>query len=186
MKNLLLEEVEYKITETKRGVWKSFAYENGRTYHEFTSYKMVGSMPFVHITLGKCPETGKRKTAKGFIAIGLRALGVISIGLFAIGVISVTLIGAGIISIGEVAIGAIFGLGQLATGVVAIGQFAIGFYLGIGQFAAGYIAIGQMAFGKYALGQVAFGQYVYSMQRKDEIARQFFETFPIVKNFFTK
>ena len=186
MKNRLFDDIEYKIVETEKGTWKSFAYDNGKTFHEFISHKQVGKLPFIHITLGKCPETGRRKTAKGFIAIGLRAVGVFSIGLFALGIVSIGLLSAGIISIGELSIGVLFGFGQFAIGTIAVGQLALGIYFGLGQFATGYIAIGQFAFGNYALGQIAFGKYVYSMQRKDDIAKQFFETLPIVKLFFTK
>ena len=186
MNNLLFDDIEYKTVETKNGTWNSFVYDSGRTFHEFISHKRFGTLPFIHITLGKCPETGRRRTAKGFIAIGLRAVGVLSIGLFALGIVSIGLISAGVISIGELSIAALFGVGQFTIGTIAVGQIALGIYFGLGQFATGYIAIGQFAFGNYALGQIAFGKYVYSMQRKDDIAKQFFETLPIIKLFFTR
>src|SRR5205809_770365 len=70
MKNMLLEEVEYKVEETPRGVWRRFAYPTGELFEEFTSHSRVLDMPFLHYTRGRCPETGKRVVAKGFIAIG--------------------------------------------------------------------------------------------------------------------
>ena len=41
MGNLLLEKVEYKIEETKFGVWQRYMYINGTSFHEFKSHTNV-------------------------------------------------------------------------------------------------------------------------------------------------
>jgi hypothetical protein len=176
MKNELLEQVEYKVIETGFGVWKSFGYVTGLSYHEFTSHAKVGTLPLVHYTYGRCPETGRRKVAKGVIAVGRIACGIIAIGQLAIG----------LVPIGQAAFGLVVGIGQISTGLFAAGQAAIGFYFGLGQFATGYIAIGQFAVGVYALGQLGFGKYVWSLSRADEAAKEFFHTLPVIRDLIGK
>ena len=82
----------------------------------------------------------------------------------------------GVIAIGQLAIGFVFGLGQLSTGVAAIGQAAIGLGFGAGQFATGYIAMGQFALGKYVLAMRGVGEHVWDMKTKSEIAVEFFKS----------
>jgi hypothetical protein len=176
MKNELLEQVEYKVIETGFGVWKSFGYVTGLSYHEFTSHAKVGTLPLVHFTYGRNPETGRRKAAKGVIAVGRIAYGIIAIGQLAIG----------LVPIGQAAFGLLLGIGQVSTGLFAVGQAAIGFYFGLGQLATGYIAIGQFAIGTYALGQWALGKYVWSMTRADEAAQELFRNLPVIKEFLIK
>src|SRR5262245_11706129 len=115
MKNLLLEPVEYQIDETPRGVWRRFLYPTGELFEEFTSHRRVLGLPLLHYTRGRCPETGKRVTARGFIAVGRFALGVVAIGQ----------VSAGIIAVGQLAFGVLFGLGQGTTGAFALGQLTL-------------------------------------------------------------
>jgi len=176
MRNILLEQVEYKEKHTRFGVWKSFGYVTGLSYHEFTSHIKIGSLPLVHYTFGRCPETGRRKVAKGVIAIGRIACGIIAIGQLAIGIVPV----------GQAAFGLLLGIGQLSSGIIAVGQGAIGLYLGLGQFAMGHIAIGQLALGEYVLGQMGWGQHVFAINQQDEIARKFFSNLPVIRNFWIK
>ncbi|MFA5554369.1 MAG: hypothetical protein WCZ89_00845 [Phycisphaerae bacterium] len=176
MKNELLEPIEYKVVRTNLGEWKSFGYSTGLSYHEFTSHAKIAGLPLIHYTYGRCPETGRRKMAKGVIAVGRIACGIIAIGQLAIG----------LIPIGQAAFGLLLGIGQLSTGLAAVGQAAIGFYFALGQLAVGYIAIGQFAIGTYALGQFAVGKYVLSTSRADEAAKDFFSVLPVIKEFFTK
>ena len=165
MKNLLLEPVEYKIEETRRGVWRRFLYPDGQLFEEFTSHRTVFGLPLLHFTRGISPETGKRVTARGFIAIGRFAVGVIAIGQAS----------AGILAIGQLALGLLLGLGQASTGLFAIGQMAIATIFGVGQFAVGYVAIGQFALGKYVLAQIGFGEHVWDTRGVSPVAQQFFE-----------
>jgi hypothetical protein len=173
MRNVLLENPDYKIEQTGLGTWRRYGYENGTSFHEFKSNAAFMGLPMIHYTYGKCPETGRRVCAKGVIAIGRIAAGVIAIGQASIG----------LVAIGQLAIGLIFGLGQLSTGLAAVGQAAIGVYFGLGQLATGYIAIGQLAIGKYVLAQMGLGEFVLSMTRKDPQAIEFFKALPIIKNF---
>ncbi len=164
IKNLLLENVEYKTDKTRHGVWRRFAYPNGDLFEEFKSHSSFMGFPLLHYTRGKCPETGKRIVAKGIIAIGRLAVGGLAIGHAS----------AGLISIGQLAVGLIFGLGQAATGQYAIGQLALAYTFGIGQFVTGYTAIGQFAFGKYVLAQIGFGEFVWDMKHAAPEAKEYF------------
>jgi hypothetical protein len=166
MKNMLLEPIEYKWEETRRGTWRRFAYPNGELFEEYTSHRRVFGLPLLHFTRGKCPETGKRVTARGFIAIGRFAVGVIALGQ----------VSAGILAIGQLALGLVFGLGQATTGLFALGQLAIGTVVGVGQLATGYVTIGQFALGKYVLAQLGFGEHVWDTRGVAPEAQQFFES----------
>jgi hypothetical protein len=175
MPNVLLEEIEYKIDETRSGTWRRYGYIDGTSYHEFTSRTRVFGMPLVHYTYGRNPETGRRRCARGIIAVGRFSFGVIAIGQIC----------AGLVAVGQVAVGVIFGLGQLSTGATAIGQIAAGVMIGLGQVATGYVAVGQFAFGKYVLAQFGYGEFVWSVSRADWSAVEFFKNLPIIKDFLT-
>jgi hypothetical protein len=163
--NLLLTEIEYQWEETALGMWRRYVYPNGALFSEFKSHGHFGPMPILHYTYGKCPETGRRIVAHGFIAIGRLARGVIAIGHASVG----------IIAIGQLAIGLAFGLGQACTGALAIGQLAFGVFFGFGQIATGYIAIGQIAIGTYVLAQYGIGTHVWdSVHGVGDGAKQFF------------
>ena len=165
--NLLLAEIEYAVTETRRGRWRRYLYPNGQLFAEFVSHARLFGMPLLHYTRGKCPETGKRIVAKGVIAVGRLALGIIAIGQAS----------CGVIAIGQASVGVLFGLGQACLGMFAIGQLAVATSFGVGQFATGYAAIGQIAYGKYVLAQIGFGQHVWDMRGADPVAVKFFESF---------
>ena len=166
MPNILLENVEYKVEQTRRGTWRRYLSTDGNYFAEFKSHRILFGLPLLHYTRGICPETGGRITAKGIIAVGRLALGVLAIGQASIG----------IIAIGQLAIGLLFGLGQGATGMLAIGQLAVGVTFGLGQITTGMTAIGQFAFGKYVLAQIGFGEYVWSQETVDPEAVTFFKT----------
>jgi hypothetical protein len=163
--NLLLKEIEYQWEETAMGTWRRYVYPNGSLFSEFKSHGHFGPMPILHYTYGKCPETGKRIVAHGFIAIGRLARGVIAIGHASVG----------IIAFGQLAIGLVFGLGQACTGAIAVGQVALGVLFGFGQVATGYVAIGQIAIGTYALAQFGVGTHVWdTVHGVSDGAKQFF------------
>lgn len=164
---MLLERVEYKVEETRLGVWRSFASEHGAYFREFVSHRRLWGLPVLHYTQGICPETGGRRCAKGIVAIGRKAIGVLAIGQLAMGVVA----------IGQLGIGVLFGLGQGTTGIVAIGQAALGLAFGLGQFATGFIAIGQMAAGSYVFAYRGVGRHVWDMLRSDPEAQGFFKSF---------
>ncbi len=132
--NLLLTNPEYKTTETEKGVWREFLYQDGMYFREYRSHKKLLGMPLVTIANGRHPETGKMAVAEGFIAIGQRAHGVIAIGQLA----------KGTVAIGQAARGSFAAVGQLAIGPIAIGQGAVGLFA-VGQI--GLAAIGAFMFG---------------------------------------
>lgn len=166
MKNILLENVEYRIDKTSFGVWRRYLYPTGAYFAEFTSCKTLLGLPLLHYTRGICPETGKRVVAKGIVAVGRIAAGIVAIGQAAFGAIA----------IGQLALGLLFGLGQASTGWAAVGQVAIGIEFGLGQIATGLTAIGQVGFGKYVLAQIGFGEHVWSTKRVDPEAVAYFKS----------
>jgi hypothetical protein len=166
MKNLLLENVEYKIATTNFGVWRRFVYPTGAYFAEFKSHATFMGLPLFHYTRGKCPETGRRIIAKGVITVGRLTMGILAMGHASFGVIA----------IGQLGLGILFGLGQGSTGLYAIGQLAWGLMFGLGQFATGQTAIGQFAHGQYVLAQFGYGEYVWSQNRVDPEAVAFFKS----------
>lgn len=166
MKNLLLENVEYKVETTRFGVWRRFLYPDGAYFTEFKSHATFLGLPLLHYTRGICPETGRRVIAKGVVGVGRLATGILAIGHASFG----------LIAIGQLGLGLLLGLGQGATGLYAVGQAAIGFLFGLGQVATGEIAIGQFAYGKYVLAQIGYGDYVWSTNRADPEAVVFFKS----------
>ena len=163
-RNLLLEDVQYLVQETENGVWRRFLYPNGSRFAEFKTHLQWASLPLVHYTYCICPETGKRITARGVIAIGRVARGMIAIGQASIG----------LVAIGQASIGLVLGIGQATLGASCLGQLALGLIFGAGQFATGQIAIGQLAFGTYVLAQMGWGQHVIDTRTFDPAAKDFF------------
>lgn len=166
MQNLLLEPVPYHINETPLGTWKRFLYPSGELFEEFTTHRRLFGMPLIHFTRGRSPETGKRVTARGIIAVGRFAVGVIAMGQVALG----------LVAIGQLAVGVLFGLGQASMGLAAIGQLAVGGALGLGQFVTGYVSVGQFGVGRYVLAQVGLGEHVWDTRGVSPAAEQFFRS----------
>jgi hypothetical protein len=163
-RNLLLEDIQYRIDETASGTWRRFVYPNGSRFEEYKSRAEFAGMPLLHYTYGICPETGRRITARGVIAVGRFARGIIAIGHVAFG----------IVAIGQASVGLVLGFGQATAGVFCIGQLAIGLIFGAGQVATGYIAIGQIALGSYVLAQIGWGNHVMDTRAVDPVAQNFF------------
>ena len=164
MKNLLLEKIEYKTEETRWGIWRRFLYPTGAHFAEFTSHSRLLGMPLVHYARGINPETGRRIVAKGIIAVGRLAIGVLAIGHAS----------AGVIAIGQLGLGLVIGLGQLSTGLYALGQVAVAVAFGIGQVATGEIVVAQVGVGEYVLAQIGIGEHMWSPERADPEAVEFF------------
>lgn len=164
MRNLLPEQIEYKIDETPLGTWRRFMYADGSLFQEFVSHQRFFGLPLLHYTYGKSPETGSRVVAKGIIAVGRLATGLLAIGHASFG----------LVAIGQLAVGLLFGLGQASTGLFALGQLAVAVVFGVGQLTTGYAAIGQLALGKYVLAQLGFGEHVWDSRAIAPAAREFF------------
>jgi hypothetical protein len=163
-RKLLPERVEYLVEETSWGRWRRFRYPNGSRFEEFKSHGEFAGMPLWHYTYGICPETGRRITACGVVAIGRFARGIIAIGHVAFG----------IIAFGQASIGLVIGFGQATAGAFCAGQLALGLILGAGQAATGHIAIGQVAIGTYVLAQFGWGSHVVDIRAVDPVAKDFF------------
>jgi len=93
-----------------RAEWK------GRGF-EWKSAASVGEIPLCHIAFGR-DSKGKRRVAKGIVAIGQYAVGVITVAQFGVGILTLAQFGAG----------ALFTIGQFALGYAVIGQVAVGYY----------------------------------------------------------
>lgn len=123
---------------------------------EWKSARTFMGYPLVHVAVGK-DSRGKRRVAKGVIAIGQFAVGLITVAQFGVGLL--------------------FGFGQFIFGFTAVAQFAGGLAVGIGQFATGYAAVGQIVVAYYGLAQLGLGEFLWTAGkhgRKDPEAVQFF------------
>lgn len=131
---------------------------------EFKSKATLFGIPLVHICFGIDPVTGRKKIAKGIIAIGDVAIGVFSAGGCAMGGLTMGGMSLGLFSLGGMAVGLL-----LAVGGCAVGGFAWG------GCAVGAVALGGMAVGVYAFGGGAFGLHTLSGLGRDPKAVAFFE-----------
>jgi hypothetical protein len=172
--NLLLQDIEYQVTETTSGTWRRFMYPSGKVFTEYKSRRTWGELPLVHYTFGRSPETGKFATAHGVLAIGPFARGYVAIGFLARGLLAAGLLTLGFIAVGLVGVGLLLGVGQLAVGLFSVGQFSIAVIFALGQFAAGHVAIGQIAVGSYVLAQLGWGDHVWDTRAVDPAAHHFF------------
>ncbi len=132
--------------------------------YEFRSKATVFGLPLVHIANGIDPATGKRRVAKGIIAIGDTAVGVVAMGGVACGIISFGGVAAGLISFGGVSLGLLLAFGGAALGCgISTGGFAVGLYAN-GGLAAGGHAMGGLALGYNAQGGLAIGYHAVGGQ----------------------
>jgi hypothetical protein len=125
------------------------------TGFEWKSQRSWRGYPLVHVAFGK-DSLGKRRVAKGIIAVGQFALGLITVAQFGVGVL--------------------FGFGQFVAGGAVLAQFAIGLAVGVGQIATGYAAIGQVVLAYYGLGQIGLAKFLWSITGRDPEAVQFFHS----------
>lgn len=125
-----------------------------RAGFEWKSRAKILGIPLICVSFGR-DERGRRRIAKGFLAVGNYAVGGIAIGQFALG---------------------IFGIGQFALGLFAAGQLALALMGGFGQFAVGVFAVGQFVAGFYAKGQFGWGTYLWTPGRTDMEAVAMFGT----------
>lgn len=100
--------------------------------YEYRSSLTVAGLPLVHVAFGRDPYTGRRRIARGVVAIGQVAQGGIAIGQITVGVLA----------IGQIAVSLAGAVGQVALGVFVIGQFVAGGASALGQFAAAHAAMG--------------------------------------------
>lgn len=127
-----------------------------RRGYEYKSKTRLLGLPLVHVAAGWDPVTGKKRIAKGWIAVG----DVMAVGGIAVGGVT----GVGVVGMGGVAGCGLLGVGgALAIGALAIGGNAAGLLFALGGNAASMgLTIGGLAAGKFAIGGEAAGEYVIS------------------------
>jgi|GEM_PF-6246171 len=119
-------------------------------------------VPLVCIATGIDPSTGKKRVAKGIIAIGDVAVGLIALGGVANGLLAVGGVSFGAVTLGGVAFGMLFALGGAAIGTgLSVGGGALG-TLALGGAAIGLIAVGGGAVGYAAAGGSAVGRFTHA------------------------
>jgi hypothetical protein len=133
--------------------------------YEYRSKAQLFGLPLVHIAMGVDLRTGKKKVAKGVLAIGDIAKGIFAFGGLATGVVAFGGLTLGVVSIGG-----------LPLGIVALGGCAIGLVVAYGGLAIAPIALGGLAIGYYAAGGAAWGQYVISGRDRSPEAMRFFHS----------
>lgn len=122
---------------------------------EWKTRAALFGIPLVHVAFGRDPG-GRRKVAKGVIAVGQIAFG--------------------LITVAQCGVGILFALGQFVLGPIAVGQIAFGVIAGIGQVSVGFLAVGQLVVGIYGLGQFGWAKYLWSLNRIDMDAVALFYT----------
>ena len=141
-----------KFQESKPAYQRlSFEYKSSRTFR---------GIPLVHVNVG-----AGRRTARGIVAVGNKAVGVLSVGFLSVGVVSFGLLAAGLLAFGSLALGLSFGavsagvvaFGGAAFGVIALGGLAVGVYSMGGAAVASEIAAGGFAQARIAIGDSVHG-----------------------------
>jgi predicted Ser/Thr protein kinase len=130
---------------------------------EYRSKTTLFGWPLVHIATGVDSATGRKRSARGIIAVGSAPRGVIAFGDVAVGVIA-----CGVFCYGPIAIGV------FAVGLVALGSMAVGLGWAMGGVAVGPVAIGGAVLGYYANGAIAWGPHAISPGIQDPLAERFF------------
>jgi len=127
---------------------------------EYRSKSTVFGLPWVHIAVGLPRWNGRRRSARGVLAIGDSAQGVVAVGSRAMGVIAMGTFATGILP---------FGL--FSFGVFSVGAFSLGLCVSYGVISIAYGAIGAVAAGIHVRGCYSFGLYEWP---GDVVAQQFF------------
>jgi tRNA A-37 threonylcarbamoyl transferase component Bud32 len=130
---------------------------------EFRSETTIGGIPLVHISIGLDPVTGRKRVAKGIIAIGEIAVGLVAVGGTAVGGIALGAFSGGLIACGGFSLAVFLSLGGLAVGGVAFGGLTVG-----------VISLGGAALGLYAFGGAAWGLHAIGGNANDPEAAHFF------------
>jgi predicted Ser/Thr protein kinase len=131
---------------------------------EYRSKTTIFGLPLLHIAFGFDPRTGKKRVAKGIIAVGDVAKGVVAIGGAAYGGLCFGGIAVGLVACGGMSLGLLMSIGGVAVGGFAWGGLALGL-----------VALGGLALGGYSFGGLGFGRYVLASNAQDAMAKWFFE-----------
>ena len=134
-----------------------------RLSFEYRSKATLFGWPLVHVATGVDSVTGRKRSAKGIIALGNSPRGIIAFGDVAVGVVACGIFGYGIISMSVVAVG-----------VVALGSLSVGLGLAMGGVAVAPVALGGAVFGYFANGALAWGAHAMSPAVYNAAADKFF------------
>jgi tRNA A-37 threonylcarbamoyl transferase component Bud32 len=140
--------------------------------YEYKSKTTVFGLPLVHIATGIDLRTGRKRIAKGIIALGDIAVGVMAYGGLAVGGITFGGCSLGVISLGGLSVGVL----------LAVGGAAISGGLSIGGLAIGAVGLGGMAIGVYAFGGGALGLHAMSGEGIDPEAEKLFTPWAMSPN----
>lgn len=132
---------------------------------DYRSKREFLGVPLVHIASGMDLQTGKRRIARGWLAVGDTAIGGIAFGGVAVGGLAFGGLTLGIVGYGGCALG-LFAFGGLGVGLV--GAFA-------GLAIGGLAAVGGLAIGYFAHGGGVVGEHVLGPMRQDPEAVRFFK-----------
>ncbi len=134
--------------------------------YEYRSKATLFGWPLLHVAIGVNPATGRKRPARGIIALGCHPCGVIAFGDVAVGVIACGIFGYGLIS-----------FSVIAVGVFAMGSVAVGLLLAMGGVAVAPVAMGGAAFGWFANGAIAWGKHALAPNVYDPVADKFFNPY---------
>lgn len=147
----------------------------GEEFEYRSAWTLLG-LPLIHVCFGPRAD-GKRRVAKGWIAIGEIACGGIAFGGLSLGLVSVGGLGLGVFSMGGAAVG-LLAFGGIGIGWWAIGGCAIG-YLAYGGSAIGWHA----AMGGSAMAhEFAWGGAAFAPHANDEAASVVAKSLPFFKH----
>ena len=125
--------------------------------HEYRSQTHIMGWPLVHVATGVDPRTGRKRVAKGIIAVGDIAIGALAMGGVAMGGVTFGGCSLGLLAFGGISLGVL----------LAIGGGALGLGLSMGGLAVGSIAVGGLAVGVASFGGGAFGVLAYGGNAQD-------------------
>jgi tRNA A-37 threonylcarbamoyl transferase component Bud32 len=131
---------------------------------EYKSPHKLFGLPWLHVTTGRDPITGKRRVAKGIVAFGDVAIGVVAFGGFSVG----------LFAFGGLALGGLV-VGGLGAGLVTIAGMSLALVFAYGGIAVGPVAYGGVAIGYYAMGGVAVAVHGLGSNQYDPDAVRFFK-----------
>ena len=151
----LAEKPSSPLPEAKRADEPTFEYRS--------EWELFG-IPLLHVGLGLPRVNGKRRSPRGFLAVGELPRGLIAIGSFPIGGLAMGAFPLGVVPVGF-----------LSIGVFAIGAIAVGLVGGYGAFVAAPIAMGWVAAGYYAFGDHLVGRWIWTRTASDPEAMRFFQ-----------
>ena len=130
---------------------------------DFRSRATLFGLPLLHVASGIDPATGRKRVARGIIAVGDHAQGVFAFGGIALGVFAFGGFSGGV-----------FAWGGFSIALLTYAGFGIGLIAALGGCALAPIAVGGTAIGYWSYGGMAYGIHALGSTRHDPAAMQFF------------